>query len=63
MTLTKYDRFAIIPKRCDKCNRLFWLESYNVFYKTVGIESYSFEQIECKNCIHKVENEPQESEE
>ena len=57
MTLTKHDRFAIIPKRCDKCNRLFWLEPYNIFYKTVGIEEYSLKQIECKNCICKRESE------
>jgi len=50
MTITTYDRVAILPKRCDKCNRLFWLEPHNIFYKTVGIESYSLEQIECKNC-------------
>lgn len=54
MTITKYDRFAIIPKRCDKCNRLFWLEPYNIFYKNVGIREYSLEQIECKNCTRKV---------
>ena len=51
MTITKYDGLAILPKRCDKCNRLFWLEPYNIFYKTVGIENYSLKQIECKNCI------------
>jgi hypothetical protein len=50
MTITKYDRVAILPKRCNKCNRLFWLEPYNIFYKTVGIESYSLKQIECKKC-------------
>ena len=50
MTITKYDRVAILPKRCDKCNRLFWLEPYNIFYKTVGIGDYSIKQIECKNC-------------
>ena len=55
MTLTKYDRVAIIPKRCDKCNRLFWLEGYNVFYKVVGIEHYSLEQIECKKCMQSEE--------
>jgi hypothetical protein len=53
MTITNYDGVAILPKRCDKCNRLFWLEPYNVFYKTVGIESYSLKQIKCKNCIGK----------
>ena len=51
MTITKYDGVAIIPKRCNKCNRLFWLELYNVYYKEVGIEHYSLKQIECKNCI------------
>ena len=53
MTITKYDRVSILPKRCDRCNRLFWLESYNIFYKTVGIGSISLKQIECKNCIDK----------
>lgn len=60
MTITKYDRFAIIPKRCDKCNRLFWLEPYNIFYITVGIEEYFLKQIACKNCIHKKESEVSE---
>lgn len=53
MTITKYDGVAILPKRCDRCNRLFWLEPYNIFYKTVGIEEYFLKQIECKNCIDK----------
>lgn len=57
MTLTKYDRFAIIPKRCDKCNRLFWLEGYNVFYKMVGVENYSLEQTECKECVKREDKE------
>ena len=55
MTLTRYDGVAILPKRCDVCNRLFWLESYNIFYETVGIESYSLKQTECKECINKRE--------
>ncbi len=55
MTITKYDGVAILPKRCDKCNRLFWLEPYNIFYKTVGIEEYPLKQIECKNCIGKTD--------
>lgn len=50
MTITRYDGFAAIPKRCSKCGRLFWLEPYNVFYKTVGIESYSLKQIRCVEC-------------
>ena len=51
MTLTKYDRVAIIPKRCDKCNRLFWLEGYNVFYKMVGVGIYPLKQTKCKKCV------------
>ena len=51
MTITYYDRMAILPKRCDKCNRLFWLEPYNIFHEFVGIEGYPLKQIECKNCI------------
>lgn len=57
MTITYYDRVAILPKRCDICNRLFWLESYNIFYMTVGIESSSLECIKCKNCVKKSESE------
>lgn len=57
MTITRYDGVAIIPKRCDRCNRLFWLEPYNVTFKTVGIESISLPLIECKNCIVKAESE------
>lgn len=56
MTITKHDGVAIIPKRCDKCNRLFWLELYDVYYKTVGIEQYSLKQIKCRECI-KAESE------
>ena len=28
MTITYYDKFAFIPKRCNKCNRLFIFEGY-----------------------------------
>lgn len=57
MTITRYDGVAIFPKRCDRCNRLFWLEPYNIFYKTVGIRDYFLKQIECKYCICKAEGE------
>lgn len=57
MTITYYDGVAILPKRCDICNRLFWLEPYNIFYMTVGIESRSLECIKCKNCVKKSESE------
>lgn len=54
MTITKYDRVAVLPKRCDKCNRLFWLEPYNIFYQIAGIDG-PLNFIECKNCMDKVE--------
>ena len=57
MTITKHDGVAILPKRCNRCNRLFWLEPYNIFYILVGIEEYPLKQIECKNCICKAESE------
>lgn len=50
MTLTYADGFAFIPKRCNCCNRLFWFESFYVFYRAVGIENYSLKQIKCKRC-------------
>ena len=53
MTITKYDGVAILPKRCDRCNRLFWLEPYNTFYKLVGIDGFPLKHIKCKDCIDK----------
>jgi len=53
MTLTRHDGIAILPKRCSRCNRLFWLESYDIYYKEVGIEHYSLKQIKCMECIDK----------
>lgn len=55
MTITRWDGFAIIPKRCDVCNRLFWLEPFDVYYKEVGIEHYPLKQIMCKQCDKKVD--------
>ena len=60
MTITTYDRVAILPKRCDRCNRLFWLEPYNVYYKEVGIEHYSLKQIACKQCVGTTGSEDKE---
>ena len=60
MTITKYDGVAILPKRCDRCNRLFWLEPYNIFYELLLIERYPFKQIVCKKCIDKSESEDEE---
>lgn len=52
MTITRYDGLAIIPKRCDICNRLFWLEFYNTYYKEVGIEHHSLKCIKCRECMN-----------
>lgn len=53
MTITRHDGLAIIPRRCNKCNRLFWLESYDIYFQEVGIGTYSIKQIKCKECIRK----------
>lgn len=62
MTISKYDKYAILPKRCNKCNRLFILEPYNIYYKQVGIPSYDLKQIKCLECINK-QNQPAAGEE
>lgn len=56
MTITRYDGIAIFPKRCDKCNRLFWLEPYNTNYKYVLI-GCPIKYIKCIECIEKEESE------
>lgn len=57
MTITRWDGFAIIPKRCNVCNRLFWLEPFDVYYKNVwlGIGHYSSKHIRCKECDKKMD--------
>lgn len=55
MTITRWDGFAIIPKRCNKCNRLFWLEPFDIYFKEVGIEHRLLRQIRCKECDEKVD--------
>ena len=50
MTITNMDGYAIIPKRCNVCNRLFWLEPYFIYYKTIGIDYFLLKQIKCKKC-------------
>lgn len=57
MTITYYDRFALFPKRCSKCNRLFIFEGYNIYYKLVGYECYDLKQRKCKKCINKNKEE------
>ena len=50
MTITRWDGFAFVPKRCDICNRLFWLEPYDYFTREVGIEYYPLRFYICKEC-------------
>ena len=52
MTITYYDKFAFLPKRCSKCNRLFIFEEYNIYYKMVTYD-FDLKQIKCKNCADK----------
>lgn len=56
MTISKYDKFAIYPKRCNKCNRLFVFESYNIYYKEIG-GGFDIKQIKCKKCCDKKESD------
>lgn len=62
MTITKHDGFAIVPKRCNKCNRLFWFESYDIYYKTVGIPQHLLRRTKCQECIAKERKNKEENE-
>lgn len=55
MTITKHDRIALIPTRCDKCNRLFIFEPYDFYYKEVGIDHHSLKQVKCIECVKRFE--------
>ena len=50
MTLSRnrYDKFAFLPKRCDKCRRTFIFEGYDVHYSMFG---YGIELVKCKECM------------
>ena len=50
MTINKYDKYALLPKKCDKCRRTFILEPYNIYYKQVGIDNFDLPQIYCREC-------------
>ena len=50
MKITYYDKFALTPKRCSICNKLFWLEGYNYRVKFVGIEQYPLKLPVCHDC-------------
>lgn len=57
MTITKYDRIAIIPTRCNNCNRLFIFEPYNIHYREVGVECYDLKQRKCLKCMNELKGE------
>lgn len=54
MKLTYHDKFALLPKRCDYCNKLFIFEPYNIAYKLVGIGYCDLRLVKCKKCVKKV---------
>ena len=53
MTITKYDKFAFIPIRCSKCNRLFIFEWYNWWERDISPCCPPLKIIKCKHCINK----------
>ena len=55
MTITKYDGVAILPKRCNKCNRLFWLEPYYKYQKVDFAFLRYVDCIECRECMNQKE--------
>lgn len=57
MTITYADGYAIIPKRCDDCGRLFWLEPYYTYTKFVGIGQHALKQTRCLECKHRKDKE------
>ena len=44
---------AIIPKRCDKCRRRFWLEPMVQYYRIVGIGGELVKYTVCSRCAAK----------
>lgn len=51
MTITYYDKFTILPKRCGNCNRVFIFEGYNWYYKDIPPYCSSLKMNICKKCI------------
>jgi len=56
MTITYFDKIAILPKRCDKCNRLFIFEPYNSEYVSVCMGDFHYHEVTCKFCVKKKRN-------
>lgn len=54
MTITRYDGYSVLPKRCSVCGRLFLFEPCKEYYIfEPDNEYYSLKQIECFECIQK----------
>ena len=53
MTISKYDKYAILPTRCSKCNRLFIFEPYNNYY----IGGWAGISVKCNKCLYCIEKE------
>lgn len=56
MTLSRsrYDKFAFLPKRCDKCRRTFIFEGYDVHYSyplMYSLLGYDTGLVTCKECL------------
>mgnify|MGYP003342066634 CR=1 FL=1 len=58
MTITTYYNFAIFPKRCGHCHRLFIFEHYDIINGTVLVngEPVDSSSVLCKNCSKKLRN-------
>lgn len=55
MTITYADGFALVPKRCDECNRLFIFEGWwKINVKMLDVPGCPvIYDVECKNCHRK----------
>jgi len=55
MTLSKRNvegvKFAYIPRSCDYCKRVFWLEPYTMKRKVNPYVGFVFKYYYCKECI------------
>ena len=54
----KYNRFALFPHTCSRCEKSFWLEPYKRFkfdeYKAIACVTYV--TTICKECSDKLAN-------
>lgn len=50
MTIINYDKFALMPTRCNKCNRLFIFEPYDIYCKRYVMNCLTSYRVKCKKC-------------